>query len=416
MTVPCLAVHIALLDENEMDIRHRFPFLRPVLIEDAWPIETQGSIVEFERDGRETTGISVTFRDQPIEMAPKVTQERRGAVAASIEIQDPTQAVATHIVKRFHGYINLFVPVHIDFDEREVEYIPADDQEQAKLGIFSFKSSFKRRSPVTAFSMFAQALYAGESSDDPSFASTLAQMARDAYDSKLYIEAFRYGFLLFEGLYGNGKFKKEQLVEAMQSHAEFVAAIEQNIHAFRADHLHAKSKAVALVTKYRTAPEIIAHLVDRRGFYFHGNIKRRDMWRPDQQEDAEALADFCVFLAFSVANTFGDAMFTPEVTQKYFVNARKQGAVMTVLVKFRARDELGIVKAGSMRVTVPGTVATNHMAIYIQKKFLEWAETELYRHDLISAVAKVEGTGAELFRSQYLVPDAKNGPDSGGAG
>src|SRR3546814_1470621 len=38
-----------------------------------------------------------------------------------------------------------------------------------------------------------------------------------------------------------------------------------------------------------TVEQIVSHIVDKRGFYFHGNRKHKNAWLPHDQKQAEAL-------------------------------------------------------------------------------------------------------------------------------
>jgi hypothetical protein len=252
--------------------------------------------------------------------------------------------------------------------------------------------------------MVAQAFYASEDHEGPIFATSLLQMARQASLDRQYIEAFRYCFLIFESLYGGGKFKTPQLVDAMMSDIEFESLVSSTIADFTNDPMHRTSKAKSLTATYSTSRLMIEHLVDRRGFYFHGNIKRKDTWRPDEQHHAEELANFCMFLGLAVADAQAAPMFVPHIGKRYFDNAKNVGAIMSFLITFEIKDEHNRIERGSMRIPTPGTIPTNGMAMGVHIKFLEWAQTELHGTSLVSAVANDETTGKELFRSQYLAP------------
>ncbi|AUW47183.1 hypothetical protein [Rhizobium leguminosarum] len=388
-----------------MHIRYRFPLKRSFILDDSWPLEGHGgAVLELERKDHEVTHITVTFRDQPLSMAPQLTTSDHGPIAADIKMRDSLGSVAVQIVKRLQHFLSIHHSLEINADDVEVAFIPKDDAERAQIKIFNFQSSTVTPKSRIGFSMVAQAFFATESSDDPSFVTSFLQMAREASMERRYIDAFRYCFLLFESLYGNGKFKKSQLVDEMLSSVEFVVMVSATISDFRTDPLHNGSKTKELVAEYPDAKAMIEHLVERRGFYFHGNIKRRDSRRPDDQKHADELSDFTMYLALAVADSFAAAMFSPEIGKRYFENAKRFGAIMTVLIKFKTKDENDFTRDGSLRMPTPATVATNGLAMVVHLKFLEWAQTELHGTSLVSAVAHDETTGVELFHSHYLSP------------
>lgn len=394
----------SLFNNCRMDIRYRFPLKRTFILEDAWPLEGHGAVVELEREGQEVTHIVVTFHDRPVSLAPELTTSNLASVTTSIEMRDGLQIIASQIVSRFQHFLNIHHTLEIDLNDVEVEFVPTDDEEKSKINIFGIKTTNASPKSRISFSMVSQAFFATESNDDPSFTVSFLQLARQASLERRYIDAFRYCFLLFEALYGEGKFKTPQLVEAMMSHSDFVALVAQTIADFRTDPLHRRSKAKKLAQDNPEPRAMIEYLVARRGFYFHGNVKRRDTWRPDQQQTAEALSDFTMFLALAVADSMAGAMFSPEMGKRYFENAKQFGAIMPILIRYKLRDEHDFVRDQSLRMNTPATVATNDLAMRVHLQFLQWAQTELHGTSLVSLIAIDEATGDELFRSHYLSP------------
>ncbi len=387
-----------------MDILYRYRLATPLLLEDAWPLEGYGGVVaRFERDGQAVTALTLLFKNQPIDYAPTI-QRRDGPVSAELSFNSPTDKAANAIVKRFSDYINLFFTVEIKPRDVSIEFIPANDEEAERIAVPSFSMSGDPPPTRLLFSLVAQAFFAGEGVEDPSFAAHLSRTAREAFAQRQYIDAFRYSFLLFEALYSQGKSRTRDMVEAMAADADFSGLVGAIIADFQNDRMFRQAKARTLVCEYSTARAMITYLIDRRGFYFHGNLKHKNAWRPDHQDDAEALAQFAVHLAAAVANTFSSAMFAPEIGERYLANAKQQGATMAIRVQYRFLDDSALERSAQMDITVPGTVATNAMAVHVGREFLYWAETELHGCVLLGAMARDEKTGQELFRVQFDDP------------
>ncbi|MFS8050870.1 hypothetical protein [Rhizobium sp. BR 314] len=387
-----------------MNIRYKFRFKRPFILEDAWPVQTKDMLVELERNGLEATHIVVTFHNQPVSLAPKLTPMDSGPIASRLEMRDSMRTKAVQTIRRFQHFASIHHAIEVNTDDVDVEFIPTDDAEREMIAVSKFQAAATKPKARLTFSMVAQALFATESEDDPSFVVSFLQMAREASLERRYIDAFRFCFLLFESLYGGGKFKTSQLVDEMLSHADFEAMVTQTIDDFLIDPLHEGSKAKELVANHATAKSMIEYLVDRRGFYFHGNIKRKDSWRPDEQQHAEDLSEFTMFLAMAVADSMAAAMFVPGIGRRYFENAKQFGAIMTATIRYRTRDEHDRFHDDIIDIEAPATVATNDLAIRIHHQFLDWAQTELHDVSLVSAIAKDKATGVELFRAQYLSP------------
>ncbi len=387
-----------------MDIRYKFAFERTLLLEDSWPMAGHGAVVELLRNGDEVTHIVVTFSNQPLELAPKMVTPDAEGIAAHIVMRDNLRDMARQIVKRFEHFLGIHHTVKIDTRNVDVEFVPKTDHERREMKVFNFSTSASVPKSRATFSMIAQAFFASESADDPSFVTSFVQLARQASRERRYIDSFRYCFLLFESLYGNGKFKTSQLVDAMMSHREFTDLVTRTIDEFLTDSLHQGSVARGLVGSHRDAKTMIEYLIDRRGHYFHGNIKRTDIWRPDQQEEAEALSEFTMFLALAVADSMAAAMFSPDIGKRYFDNAKRFGAIMTVIIRYKIRDEHDLTHDKTLEMNTPATVASNDLALRVQEQFVRWAQTEIHGANLVSAIAVDKATGTELFRSQYIAP------------
>lgn len=383
-----------------MKVKLRFPLKDPFIVDDHWPLSGQEAVLTFETVGREVRALIVTFKNQPIIMAPRVLAIPQGPVKAHVEVTGELEVLGRRIVQRFIDYVQLHFFVDVDVSAMDAEYIPEDEQERAALDLYSLRSVRQRPVSYLPFSMLSQAFFASESGEDPSFAARMFSLGRECLIEERYIEAFRYFFLLFEALYGDGQFKGHEIAHALAHHAKFRSFLEDTIATLRAD---PRSPGHALACAYQTPEALAKYLVDRRGFYFHGNLARRDAWHPQKQREAEPLVDVCLKLASRVAHSVASAMFVPEMETKVRANAETNGAIMTIHVRFQFIDRHGLRRDRSINISAPGTVVTNSLAIRVHKGFLEWAEINLSDATLLSAVA-YDGAGAEIFKCRYSQP------------
>ena len=299
-------------------------------------------------------------------------------------------------------YANLYFSLDVDTDAMEAEYIPVDDGERLRINLHSFKATTQRPIIRLPFNMLAQAFFAGEGSDDPSFAARMFNLAREALLNQQYFDSFRYSFLLFEALYGKGKFRRRELVRSFLENDSFRTMIAEAIYALNADPIYANSPARSIVATQTTPDSLVAHLVERRGFYFHGNLAHSNPWHPDRQHEAQPLAELGVQIASRVSHSYGRAMFAPGMNARYNSNAKAHGAIMTIEVEFRVIDSQGVPRTGEIEFEVPATITSSPLAIQVNKNFLAWAEMEFSDKKLLSAVARDKSSGAEIFLCQYL--------------
>ncbi|MFA4938195.1 hypothetical protein [Brevundimonas sp.] len=392
-----------------MDVRLKFPILRPLKLDDAWILNGSGAEMSFEFTNGEATAFVLFFTNQPTSLAPSV-KKLDGPIKAEITINGSIGEIGRRIAQRFSDYINLYFAVPIDINAMEVDYIPANNEEREAIQMFGFSSKSVRPNPPLPFDMMAQAFYAVESNDDPSFASHMTRLAREALITQQYIDAFRFGFLLIEALYGNGKFQTRDLMRELVGNADFKSMLDQTILSITNDPDDNRSAAKPTIVTHSTADALVKHLLDRRGFYFHGNLKRQDAWHPDRQAEAKPVAEIVVDVAGQIAAAHASAMFEPDIGPRFMTDAKSQGAAMTIKVQFHFIDDDGRQRTGAMDFDVPGTKPTSKLAIKVNGHFLSWAEVELSGSTLLSARGFIKETGAEIFRTQFLKPADEAGP------
>ncbi|MBG7614949.1 hypothetical protein IWC96_06595 [Brevundimonas sp. BAL450] len=308
-----------------MDLRLRFPLKKKINLDDHWPLESGDTLLAFEQAGDDVSAVIVTVRNLADDDLPVVTIPEASGGLPNISIRGDAVGRGRRVAARFLDYINLYFSVKVDLRSVEIEYVPADDAERQRLDMYGV--NINREPPVSRlpFDIVAQAFFASEGDFDPSFSSRMLTAARDALIDEQYIECFRYCFILIEALYGDGKFHKASLVRAFCGNNEFRPIIECTIAEFRSDPLYKSAPGRALVAKYDTPETLMEHLADRRGYYFHGNLKRADPWHPDKQDEARALAEVCLDLAFGGTHSLSAAMFGPEINQRFIENAKRQG-------------------------------------------------------------------------------------------
>jgi hypothetical protein len=385
-----------------MDARFRFALKRPFLLTEHWPLDGYGAELSFEVEGIEARAIVVTFKNQRTDLAPSTMPLTQGPYKAQITIQGRLEALARNIARRFIDYANLYFSLEVDLDAMEAQYIPADEAERARMQLFSYSKKKERPLLHLPFDMLSQAFFAGEGGDDPSFPSRMSQLAREALIDGQNIDAFRYSFLLLEATYGDGKFKTKELARALCETDASRQLIEGTIDGIQKRPSEAGTAAVELIKAHSTVDALVSHLIDRRGFYFHGNLAHSKAWHPDRQDEARGLAEVGVDLAGRVAHVAASAMFTPEINTRFLKNAKSHGAIMQVEVHFRFIDQEGRQQAGRLDFEAPGLSASSDLVIKVNRHFLDWVEAEVRGGKLVSSVARIKD-GPELFRSQYLL-------------
>jgi len=343
--------------------------------------------------------ITVSFSGQPTNLAPRVDDAGN---MPRVQIGGVLEQRARHIVRRFQDFISLYFQVEVDLDQFDYSYEPENNEERKSMDLFGFTMKREETPSVIPFSMMAQALLATESDEDPSYVATLLRMGRRSLRDEQSIEAFRYFFMLFEAIFGDGKFKKEALEHAFLTNESFVSAIETSLEELQNDSIKRSSPARRLLSDLPNAANVISLLVERRGFYFHGNIRRAGSWHPDRQKDAEALAWLAGDIATEVAGNFSGPMHAEDMNTRYKSAAAIKGALMNIQVQFGIEAEGDKPEVRTMSFDVPGTILTSDMAVSVLKNVLEWAEVELLGKRVVYVMARDAQTKEELFQTHFL--------------
>ena len=147
------------------------------------------------------------------------------------------------------------------------------------------------------------------------------------------------------------------------------------------------------------------HLIDRKGYYFHGNRQKPDAWHPEREEGAEALATLAMHKACAIGDEVAMPTFNESLGQLHFEMAAIGGFIVSLVVTFKYRvedDEL--VRAQQFRIGTPGTEPNAKMAALSAGQFLPWFEATFPTGTLRSADCVEENSGATVW--SFSVDDA----------
>ena len=279
-----------------------------------------------------------------------------------------------------------------------------------QIAIKSWHFTKASSSVVISYDFFTRSFMALEKASPPIFEATLVKAARTAISDEKFIDSFRYSFLLIEASCGDGKFKAEQLKEAFVANGNLNTIVDEVLAGTGSYPKSGASDTDKLLAATPTAAQVLGHLVEQRGFYFHGNVKRTGGWRPEQQQRAKTLALLAVQIAMGIAHLAAAPMFEPDLARRHFENADQMGAIMTLRITFRYREPTEPVdREGALDLRVPGTKVTHKMAAYAAQQFLANFETTTPTAHLKTASCRNKLTGQPVFEMTFHgVPTVDN--------
>ncbi|MBY0559329.1 hypothetical protein [Hyphomicrobium sp.] len=388
-----------------MKIIFRFPLTRPIELDDHWAFAALGGEFSVEVEDKLAKAFLVSIAGEPLTSAPLVEELSEGPAKLSITDRCMHKASVHSKMKRTLSYLKCMFDVELDIETVDIRYIAESDEEKDKIDLLSMGVRRQPRPLTLTYDFITRAVLAADlTSGDPDFTATLTDFARRELLDRRYIDSFRYSFMLFESLYGGGKFKSEALKGALSENEVFLGAIEMVIQKGKADRLVSEPERAFLAT-FNTPKSLIGELVEKRGHYFHGNLKKPSAWHPDRQEEAEALALVAMMITEKIAFTFAEPLWDDSVVRAHQQRAFEAGAKYVVHVTFTYRNRgEGFDRKGQFRMNYPATKATPTLAMRAVKDFLMTFENDAP----LGAVKEVSARGVDgtlIFTMSLHVPD-----------
>lgn len=360
-----------------MKVRYTFPLKRPIAMDDHWLIPILGGTARMvEDDNGLVVAIEFTKDGCPVDLAFQVTETPDHVSKLTIMGGDGfVRDVEDHLDRAF-AYIQCYFSTEIEVGSVDIEHIAESAEEEEKIELPSFKIGKAEPSPLPlTYDFVTRAVMAAEGGEAPTFEASLAHLARESNFQGRYIDCFRYCFLLIEAIFGEGKFKKKQIEDALKGSTDFVAMVAGEIAGWRPPADCENSTTKTLMEGGPSTDEVIEHLVERRGHYFHANLKKAASWSAKNQEEAKALAWLGLQLSQAIAARSAAKMFEGEFAKRHFDEAGKMGAHFVVKIEYLFRvPEDEFIRKRQLNVTVPGTKATTRIATGCVKQALEHFE------------------------------------------
>lgn len=342
-----------------------------------------------ESDGY-ATALEITFCGEPITNSPKVEEVVDGKTKLHITGRDARLPLVKYHVEHAMAYLECFYDVDLDIGNVEIKYEGETPDEEDRIDLKGFKTGRNDTALPLTFDMITRAFMAADVAEGPKLQSTLAKAARGALLSQAYIDSFRYSFLLIEFLYGDGKFKSNDLRSALNGNSEFLSILNRALKNVMPPQGRGPDETVELLKGNLGSGKVIAHLVEKRGLYFHGNAKRPNAWKPDDQSAAEGIALLGISIAQEISQQAADPIFRPEFAERHFRDAMNAGAKVVFDVQFKYREpEEAFSRDGRISISTPGTKVTGKQANAVAQQFLK-----LFEHD--APVARLESASCTV--------------------
>lgn len=385
-----------------MRVRYLIPFSGKLIVPDHWEIPLQGGICRIREEEGLATALEVIFDRQSIDLAPRIEEAKGEGEIPTFIIDDLNLSLIRVQLEDADAFLRCQFNVGLNLDAAESFYEAETEDEEERIHISRFKAGRYVPPSVLSFEWLAGAIICAETQRGPAFEATLAATAREAMAAERYIDSFRYSFLLIEALYADGKFRSKDLKQALKSNAEFCEAVKEALAGLDIrPEMHA-SDTKQLIEQGADVATLIDHMVDKRGLYFHGNIRRQDAWRPENQKNAQALAAMGAAIALQISFKSARPMHSPMVAKKFGEYANKAGAKIVYQINFDFRmPEDNIPRRHGFNLKMTGTKPTGLSTVRVMRYFLDFFEKHAPMGRLERVVCLVEDTGQLVFEMNF---------------
>lgn len=390
-----------------MKVRYTFPLKRPIDIDDHWPIPILGGVARMVEDEAGLVGaIEFTKEGCPVDLAFQLIDTPNDVSKLTIAGGDGFVRLVQDHIDRAFAYLQCYFSTEIEIGSVKIEHTAENSEEEKLIELPSFEIGKKESGPLPlTYDFVTRAVMAAEEGEAPTFEASLAQLARDCSFDGRHIDCFRYCFLLVEAIFGEGKFKKRQLEDALKGSSDFVAMVAKEIAAWRAPSDCQDSPTKSLMEANPSTDDVIEHLVERRGHYFHANLRKSSPWSAKNQNEVNALAWLALQISQAIAARAASKMFEGKFAKRHFEDAGSMGAHLVVKIEYLFRvPEDDFIRKRYLNVTVPGTKPTTRVAAGCLKQALEHFERNMPIGRLYSVNGR-DGAGNELFSVRIHTED-----------
>ncbi len=387
-----------------MRVRYKIPFKSEVIFPDHWDIPLQGGVCRVIEEAGRAKALEVEFVGQPLSRAPRLEKTLGDLAHFSITDRDHQMPFVLRQLEDAMTFLQCYFNIDLMTNEAEAIYEGETPEEEALIPVKSLGVGDYLPPLNLKFDMLTRAIMAAEKSRGPKFEATLVAAARRSLEGKEWINSFRYSFLLIESLYGDGQFKSASLKSALKNNDAFVSILREVLEAYPKLNPGDVSDTAALLLTRPTPFDVIDHLVDKRGFYFHGNTKRKDAWKPHEQDAAKELAFLAIGISHSIAEQSAAPLFEEIHNRRHYEDAIKVGAEIVYQINFEYRqDDESFLRKGQLDVSTPGTKVAARSAQEIAQHFLRDFEVRLPTAVLRSATCIAPKTGQKVFDIHFHI-------------
>ena len=273
-------------------------------------------------NGKET--IEVEFTENDERQWPEIRNTPILPTKFHIVIRSPRYDEVKHYLRIIQGMLSIYGMHKINLDEPETFWIPEKEEEKLKLKLFSYKRERadidKKLLDAIPFDILARTVLSAKYSGYLDIPLSFFRKGQIDLHEENYIEAIYNFYFMLEALFSNGKSRNIHVQKEFEKAEILVDAITKGILEFTPIGAYSKRIKADFDKKYKdkSPTRVIENIIELRGFLHHQNIKRRDIWHPEENyayiADAMLLSDICYRIAFKICEEY---VFSESIINEY---------------------------------------------------------------------------------------------------
>ncbi|WP_271623456.1 hypothetical protein [Bradyrhizobium sp. CCBAU 11430] len=337
-----------------MIVIYTYPVRSTLSAVDRWPVLVDKFRVEFGEENGIISSVSVAVRLDDDASLPKVSPSNNPNVKLHVDVgKSAHNEEVTDYLMVVQGMMCLLGTFTIDFNKRQVNWEPENDDERAKLGLFSYSVTTDKdvedQSPFT-FDFIARTVFTAASSSHYEVPLTFLRRGLQDVRNDRFIDAFYNFFFFLETQFAPGFSNPKVVVEKLLEASSVKEALQVTRETL-SKHRGRLPKNVLVPLLTLGDRELITLLVDTRGNLHHHALRRPGIWHPERPERFEAEALILQSIAHSIAlNEVFSLIYSQDQDDAFIKGARDVGAMF----KLEANITTQAGKLQPFNIHIPG--------------------------------------------------------------
>lgn len=374
-----------------------------VNVMESWPIKIDNMTFFLEREDSSLKKVCLSFSGVSTEHAPSITQTSDEKFSAIIKTKgDDYAASARKHIMNWQSVISGIQIVDLDYDSYEMRFHPENNEEEARIQLKSFRSSYDQALDSTCdFEQLGRAFCVETISDERIESTSHYREGRIAFEAGRYIDAYNNMFLFLETRYCDGKTKTVQQVDLLSKQPQLCRIIEENISTGAFSKEASKREKFDLFHPEDSILDKIKSLVHLRGKLRHHSLKSPLRWDPNKQDEYKGAARFLSLVVHDIVakESIGD-IYAPAALEKF----RELSVSMGFETKIRLTTQrLNNDKEIALDVSYPTTVVSSRLCLAAFRNGIEACEKNKQLADTVRFEAIHTRSGLELFSLEFGV-------------